>query len=120
MHRRLRVVAAAVGAGVLGLAAMGVAPAHAQEPNPSQICDLFLEEGLESILGADISHGACVALVAAENPVPLFVSICKSPEAIAVVEEVFHVDIPEGSVGQCVKFLKMTLSQVVGKRLDDA
>ena len=114
MTRRVRALAAiAIAAAMLGIGTLGVAPASGQEPGPSQICDLFLEEAFEEFFRTDISHGACVALVAATNPVPLFASLCKSPVAIARIEAVFGVDVPDRNVGQCVNFLKENFREAV-------
>ena len=100
--------AAAVGAAVLGLTAMGVGAvgAHPERPNPSQNCALVAEEELEMLLGTDVTHGACVAFVATDNPVPLFVSACESPESIASLEDFYGVDGPEDNIGQWVNFLR--------------
>jgi hypothetical protein len=100
--------AAAVCAAVLELATTGVgaAGAHPERPNPSENCALVTEQELETLLGTDITHGACLAFVAGDNPVPLFVSACQSPGSIASLEDFYGVDVPEDNIGQCVNFLR--------------
>ena len=90
--------------------------AAAQAANPSQICrqeaanfEQFVEFvillELRVRIDVDLSHGACVALLAADNFTPLAASLCQNAD--------FQEAVAARNRGECVNFVKSLITRSI-------
>ncbi len=99
----------------LSLGTLAVSPheAAAAPENAAQFCQ---EEGREELarliffftgVPVDVSQGACVSLLRAENPTALIVNFCQTEEGRAFLSRLVEQEVE--NTGQCVNIFKSFL-----------